>query len=157
LGVSGTLCRGPEVEHWIGIENEDDISDWPLLPFLALADGAHSSSEDFSYFTLKHDNGRYKDVPTSLFGIACTRQLDSKQLIDRPASVTRSTVQKAVVVIADSPTVFFGHLKQQLSAVTHAWFAQRYVAGFLWARNLQRWTNCLFGLAPLFLIGILRI
>lgn len=46
-------------------------------------------------------------------------------MIDRPADVTRSTVQKAVVVIAESPTFFFGHLKQQLSAVTQAWFAQR--------------------------------
>lgn len=30
-----------------------------------------------------------------------------------------------MVVIAESPTFFFGHLKQQLSAVTQAWFAQR--------------------------------
>lgn len=63
--------------------------------------------------------------PTTLFGISCTRQLDSRQLIERSAEVTRSTVQKAVVVIAESPTFFFGHLKQQLSAVTQAWFAQR--------------------------------
>ena len=34
-------------------------------------------------------------------------------------------MQKAVVVITDSPMCFFGHLKQQLSAVTQAWFAQR--------------------------------
>ncbi|KAA8904152.1 transport protein Avl9-domain-containing protein, partial [Sphaerosporella brunnea] len=82
------MCRGPEVEHWIGVESENDISDWPLLPFLALTDGAHSSSEDFSYFTLKHTRG---DSPTTLFGISCTRQLDSRQLIERPADVTRST------------------------------------------------------------------
>ncbi|TGZ77249.1 hypothetical protein EX30DRAFT_335775 [Ascodesmis nigricans] len=117
-------ARGPEVEHWIGVDKPDDISEWPLLPFLALADGAHSSEEDFSFFTLKHDCDR-EDNPTTLFGISCTRQLDSRELIDRPAEVTRSTVQKAVVVIADSPTFFFGHLKQQLSAVTQAWFAQR--------------------------------
>ncbi|KAI5779299.1 transport protein Avl9-domain-containing protein [Geopyxis carbonaria] len=116
-------ARGPEVEHWIGVENEGDISEWPLLPFLALADGAHSSEEDFSYFTLRHNGGN--GTPSTLFGIACTRQLDSRQLIDRPVDVTRSTVQKAVVVIADSPTYFFGHLKEQLSAVTQAWFAQR--------------------------------
>ncbi|CCX12119.1 Similar to Late secretory pathway protein AVL9; acc. no. Q12500 [Pyronema omphalodes CBS 100304] len=166
-------ARGPEVEQWIGVENEDDISDWPLLPFLALTDGAHTFSEDFSYFTLKHRTGPAEEPeevteaaplastdaatagdaaaaatpasPTAstasgdaspksktssgrtstLFGISCTRQLDSRELIDRPADVTRSTVQKAVVVIADTPTVFFGHLKEQLSAVTQAWFAQR--------------------------------
>jgi len=105
------------------VENENDISEWPLLPFLALADGAHSSIEDFSCFTLKHIDS--DDTAASLFGISCTRQLDSRELIDRPAEVTRSTVQKAVVVIAESPTVFFGHMKQQLSAVTQAWFAQK--------------------------------
>lgn len=112
------------MEHWIGVDNENDISEWPLLPFLALADGAHlAEEEDFSYFTLKHEA---TSGPATLFGISCTRQLDSSELIDRPADVTRSTVQKAVVVIASNPTFFFGHLKQQLSAVTTAWFAQRY-------------------------------
>jgi Transport protein Avl9 len=83
----------------------------------------YSSSEDFSYFTLlrpAHDN-----LPaTSLFGISCTRQIDASTLINRPADVTRSTVQKAVVVIADSPQ-FFGMLRERLSVVTTAWFAQR--------------------------------
>lgn len=83
----------------------------------------HSSEEDFSYFTLLRPET--DDEPaTSLFGISCTRQLDSSQLINRPADVTRSTVQKAVVVIADSPQ-FFGMLRQRLSVVTQAWFAQR--------------------------------
>ncbi|KAG0127981.1 transport protein Avl9-domain-containing protein [Tuber indicum] len=81
-------ARGPEVETWIGLEKEDDISDWPLLPFLALADGAHASEEDFSYFTLKHTTPA---GPTTLFGISCTRQLDASELMDRPADVTRST------------------------------------------------------------------
>ncbi|PWW73153.1 hypothetical protein C7212DRAFT_218356 [Tuber magnatum] len=81
-------ARGPEVETWIGLESEDDISDWPLLPFLALADGAHASEEDFSYFTLKHTT---PTGPTTLFGISCTRQLDASELTDRPSDVTRST------------------------------------------------------------------
>lgn len=38
--------------------------------------------------------------------------------------MTRSTVQKAVVVIADSPQ-YFGLLRERLSVVTKAWFAQR--------------------------------
>lgn len=45
-------------------------------------------------------------------------------LLNRPADVTRSTVQKAVVVIADNPQSF-GTLKERLSIVTHAWFDQR--------------------------------
>lgn len=67
---------------------------------------------------------RTDDEPArSLFGISCTRQLDASQLINRPADVTRSTVQKAVVVIADNPQ-FFGMLRERLSIVTSAWFAQ---------------------------------
>jgi hypothetical protein len=50
--------------------------------------------------------------------------MDASQLLVRPADVTRSTVQKAVVVIADSPQ-FFGMLRERLGVVTTAWFAQR--------------------------------
>lgn len=50
--------------------------------------------------------------------------MDASQLLHRPPEVTRSTVQKAVVVIADNPQSF-GTLKERLSVVTHAWFDQR--------------------------------
>ena len=50
--------------------------------------------------------------------------MDASQLLVRPAEVTRATVQKAVVVIADSPQTF-GMLRERLSVVTKAWFAQR--------------------------------
>ncbi|KAJ8123829.1 hypothetical protein ONZ43_g310 [Nemania bipapillata] len=82
-----------------------------------------SSAEDFSYFTLVRP--ATDDSPaTSLFGISCTRQMDAAQLLVRPPDVTRSTVQKAVVVIADTPQ-FFGMLRERLSVVTSAWFMQR--------------------------------
>ena len=82
-----------------------------------------SSTEDFSYFTLLRP-ARGSLPATSLFGISCTRQMDAASLISRPSDVTRSTVQKAVVVIADSPQ-YFGMLRERLSVVTSAWFAQR--------------------------------
>ncbi|GAP86228.1 putative transporter Avl9 [Rosellinia necatrix] len=118
--------RGPEVERWFGVpEGQDPAAewDWTLLPFMALSDGAHASAEDFSYFTLVRP--ATDDAPaTSLFGISCTRQMDAARLIVRPPDVTRSTVQKAVVVIADTPQ-FFGMLRERLSVVTSAWFMQR--------------------------------
>lgn len=119
-------ARGPEVERWIGLEDFIDPAvqnDWGLLPFLALADGAHASVEEFSYFTLRY-TGTGSQAPTSLFGVACSRQLPSSELIKRPEDVTRSTVQKAVVVITSNPQ-YFGQLREKLSIVTRAWFAQR--------------------------------
>jgi Transport protein Avl9 len=97
----------------------------PILPrMMDWADlVVHRSTEDFSYFTLLRPASG--TVPaTSLFGISCTRQMDASQLLNRPADVTRSTVQKAVVVIADSPQ-FFGMLRERLGVVTKAWFAQK--------------------------------
>ncbi|KAK3319261.1 transport protein Avl9-domain-containing protein [Apodospora peruviana] len=119
-------ARGPEVEKWFGVDEGHDPAaeyDWTLLPFMALSDGAHAATEDFSYFTLLRPTTDQAPA-TSLFGISCTRQMDASQLLVRPADVTRSTVQKAVVVITDSPQ-YFGTLRERLSVVTKAWFAQR--------------------------------
>jgi len=42
------LKRGPEIETWIGVEDGSDPAsenEWPLLPFMAMSDGAHSYVE----------------------------------------------------------------------------------------------------------------
>ncbi|RDW76694.1 putative Avl9 protein [Aspergillus mulundensis] len=118
-------ARGPEIELCIGPEGTDPAAenDWSLLPFMALSDGAHMSTEEFSYFTLRR-KGTDTEPPTSLFGIACSRQIDSKALIQKSPDVTRSTVQKAVVVVTENPKSL-GQLREKLSVVTSAWFAQR--------------------------------
>ena len=138
-----SVSRGPEIESWFGVNDGHDPAtdnDWSFLPFMALSDGAHTcgipptqgttgadcgsrTTEDFSYFTLLRRQTSTQ-AATSLFGLSCTRQMDANELLKRPADVTRSTVQKAVVVIADSPQ-HFGHLREKLSMVTGAWFAQR--------------------------------
>ncbi|KAF1809447.1 hypothetical protein P152DRAFT_484557 [Eremomyces bilateralis CBS 781.70] len=148
-------ARGPEVETWLGVQDGVDLAaenDWSLLPFMALTDGVHAAAEDYSYFTLRYtgppnssdapvdkkddeEGDEFKSIAldrpsgiaaTSLFGISCTRQIDASQLINRPADVTRSTVQKAVIVIggAHMPK-HFGWLREKLGAVTRAWFEQR--------------------------------
>ncbi|WEW56669.1 hypothetical protein PRK78_002117 [Emydomyces testavorans] len=118
-------ARGPEIELCFCEDGTDPVgrNDWSLLPFMALSDGAHTSTEDFSYFTLRR-NETTTAPATSLFGISCTRQIDSSLLVNRPPEVTRSTVQKAVVVIINEPKRF-GQLREKLSMVTSAWFAQR--------------------------------
>ena len=92
---------------------------------MALPDGAHQSEEEFSYFSLVHKAREGKDVePTSVFGISCIRQMAASELIYRPEDVKRSAVQKAVVAVTDKPQSF-SVLREKLSAVTRAWFAQK--------------------------------
>ena len=120
-------ARGPEIEHWLGAGESDPASDndWQLIPYQALPDGAHQSEEEFSYFSLVHKAREGEDVePTSVFGISCMHQIDSAELLFRPKDVTRSAVQKAVVAITDKPQTFSA-LRERLSAVTQAWFAQK--------------------------------
>jgi hypothetical protein len=120
-------ARGPEIEHWIGAppgRDPAEDNDWGLIPYMALPDGAHSLTEEFSYFTLVHKGLEEGAEETSVFGISCTQQLDASKLLFRSEDVTRSAVQKAVVAITDRPGEF-GRLREKLSVVTRAWFAQR--------------------------------
>lgn len=59
---------------------------------------------------------------TTLFGISCNRQINSVDLKERPADVTRSTVHKSVVVIARKP--IFGPIREKLAVITRAFFQQ---------------------------------
>ncbi|ODN95301.1 hypothetical protein L198_04694 [Cryptococcus wingfieldii CBS 7118] len=130
--VLGVAVIGPTVEfaHPASLQdalaNDEDLS--RLLPFLALPDGAHLSEEDYSFFHCTYspsDSRVHTNVPSSqtLFGISCNRQLASTELLKRPSDVTRSMVQKAVIVVASKPV--FGPIRDRLGVVTRAYFAQR--------------------------------
>lgn len=54
------------------------------------------SEEDFCYFHMLCKSLH----PTTIFGISCNRQISSKDLINKGAQVTRSMVQKAIVILA---------------------------------------------------------
>jgi hypothetical protein len=109
---------------------------------MALSDGAHAMTEDFSYFTLLHQpgfgvSGESEKAPppkakegevaepregaSTLFGVACTRQIRSDRLKRRSKSVTRSSVQKSVVVVVDG-VAGLGELRMRLGMVTEMWF-----------------------------------
>ncbi|KAF8610331.1 hypothetical protein BDV93DRAFT_430053 [Ceratobasidium sp. AG-I] len=100
-----------------------------VLPFLALPDGAHLSAEDYAYFHvvkgMKEDGSMEEDAEggDTVFGISCNRQLAASELLTRGADVTRSTVQKALVVLARRP--LFGAIRDRLGVVTRAYFGQR--------------------------------
>lgn len=122
-------ARGPEIEHWFGAGDRDPSTDndWSLIPYMALPDGAHASEEEYSYFSLVYqapEEHKEAGQRTSVFGISCIHHIDSSELLYRPEDVTRSAVQKAVVAITDQPQSF-SVLREKLSAVTQAWFAQK--------------------------------
>ena len=111
------LQVGPKIEFSRGeIFDDEEIN--KILPFLALPDGAHLASEDYSYFHLVPSSPN----PTTLFGISCNRQIKAADLTYKEADVTRSTVQKAVVVLATKPV--FGPIRDRLGVVTQTLFAQ---------------------------------
>ncbi|KAI0754757.1 transport protein Avl9-domain-containing protein [Daedaleopsis nitida] len=109
---------GPKIDFYRGdIFEDEEIS--KILPFLALPDGAHLTTEDYSYFHLVPSTPN----PTTVFGISCNRQIRSADLLVKSADVTRSTVQKAVVVLASKPV--FGPIRDRLGVITKALFSQR--------------------------------
>ncbi|KAH9949772.1 transport protein Avl9-domain-containing protein [Amylocystis lapponica] len=109
---------GPKIEFSRGsIFDDEEIA--KILPFLALPDGAHLTTEDYSYFHLVPASPN----PSTIFGISCNRQIQTADLLVKDADVTRSTVQKAVVVLASKPV--FGLIRDRLGVITRALFAQR--------------------------------
>ncbi|KAI6044759.1 transport protein Avl9-domain-containing protein [Pisolithus marmoratus] len=109
---------GPRIEFSQGdIFEDEEIA--KMLPFLALPDGAHLSMEDYSYFHLVPSTPN----PSTIFGISCNRQIPTSALLVKDVDVTRSIVQKAVVVLASKPV--FGPIRDRLGVVTRALFEQR--------------------------------
>lgn len=99
---------GPIIEfcHPPNLVTDHDFA--RLLPFLALPDGAHMTQEDFSYFHLKPpEDGKLGN--STVFGISCNRQLKASDLIEKDSHVTRSIVQKAIVVLTKRPV--FGPIR----------------------------------------------
>jgi hypothetical protein len=94
------------------------------LPFLALPDGSHLREEDFSYFHLLAP----ELLPEStVFGISCNRQIPSEMLKVKEKEVTRSTVQKAVVILANKVLpILFLNLRHSSRLGTNSPFLPHY-------------------------------
>lgn len=143
--------RGPEVQWWLSnYHGEYDQNDalFRNLPFQALPDGSHLFEETFSNFNLVYDfqNGvsldnledieNFRGNPNhleTLFGCSCVRQVKtsdmSQEELDRNKEITRSIVQKAVVVITRKQPIFT-KIKEKLSIITHSYFQQSTFTNF---------------------------
>ena len=90
--------------------------EWKHLPHLALPDGCHNYDEDASFFTLPSLSNPERYV----YGVACCRQIDARELAATSEDVTRSTVQKSICVLCRFPV--FGFIDAKLKLITHAYF-----------------------------------
>lgn len=138
--------RGPEVLWWRSNYVKELNPDKKLfrhLPFQALPDGSHLFEETFSNFNLvydyrsklslddSNDNNHFQGNPNhleTLFGCSCVRQIKTVDMspdeVARNKDITRSIVQKAVVVITRKQPIFT-KIKEKLSIITQTYFEQR--------------------------------
>lgn len=143
--------RGPEIQWWRSNYHEKYEAKEKLfgnLSFQALPDGSHLFEETFSNFNLVYDftsrvlvdnltdielfQGNPNNLET-LFGCSCVRQVKTTDLLaeelERNKDITRSIVQKAVVVITRKQPVFT-KIKEKLSIITHSYFQQSTFTNF---------------------------
>ncbi|ORX85005.1 hypothetical protein BCR32DRAFT_106895 [Anaeromyces robustus] len=112
--------EGESTDNDVGVKLPKE---WKELPFFCLPDGAHKNNEDFVWFHLPPVAQWTGYDKTSFFGISCYRQIASDQLINKTPDITRSTVQKAVLVITQKP--IFGSIREKLNVVTQTFFEQK--------------------------------
>eukprot|EP01133_Synstelium_polycarpum_P004323 gene4323-5049_t len=86
------------------LEGTDDATryDWTLLPFLALPDGVHNSTEDYTFFILTEVNPKVQP-PHRLYGVSQFRQVLTRDLPAHALSSddTRSSVAKSICILSN--------------------------------------------------------
>ncbi|KAJ9069668.1 hypothetical protein DSO57_1016144 [Entomophthora muscae] len=97
-------------------------SEWAFLPFAALPDGSHQRDTGSSFFTLPSVNSGPAIYHQTLFGISTFRQIETEKVINKTKDMSRTFIQKAIVVIARMPAI--GPICEKLSQVTEAYFNQ---------------------------------
>ncbi|KAG7193601.1 late secretory pathway protein avl9 [Scheffersomyces spartinae] len=141
--------RGPEIQWWKSNYHPEYTPNlFKNLPFQALPDGSHLYDETFSNFILVYDTQKltslddhddelhYSGDPRqlmTLFGCSCVGTIKTSEMDPderaKNKDITRSLVQKAVVVIAKDRPIFT-HIKEKLSIITKSYFLQKDLANF---------------------------
>ncbi|KAL9966000.1 hypothetical protein ACROYT_G024005 [Oculina patagonica] len=100
-------------------------SEWRFLPFLALPDGVHNCEQDSSVFHLPSlsTSVSKQNFQSTVFGISCYKQIDSKDLKIKNDDVTRRTVQKSVCILSCLP--LYGYLNEKLEVATRVYFDEK--------------------------------
>ncbi|EGG19032.1 hypothetical protein DFA_02275 [Cavenderia fasciculata] len=97
--------------------------DWDILPFSAIPDGVHNSSEDYTFFIL-NEVDPISSPSHRLYGIAHFKQVHTKDLPSHSlsSSDTRSSIQKSIFILSNFP--IFYTFSTQLRVATHCFFSQ---------------------------------
>ena len=99
---------GSIVEFVYPPPTEGDLDEEVLksLTFLGLPDGSHSVDEDYSFFITPDGKGQL------FYCVSCYWQIKSSDLLTKDVNVSRSFVQKSVLLLSYIPT--FGTLLAKL-------------------------------------------
>jgi hypothetical protein len=117
--------RGPEFEFvHPAVENNQPLVNFleNTLPFLALPDNAHAGGGDVIFRVIPDED--MGGLCTRMMGISCYQHLRTSNLNagHGEKDVSRSAVQKAVVVITETP--FLGSLLERLAPLSAAYCQQ---------------------------------
>ena len=82
-----------------------------------------ASEEEYIYFHLPPVPHWGKPYERTIFGLACFRQIPTDELLNKTADMTRTTVQKSIVILSNEPIL--GSVRSKLGLVTRAFFEQK--------------------------------
>jgi len=95
------------------VQRDEDYTYFHLhLPNLPSATSLCSSSTSSLTSTTANDSVT-RELNETVFGISCNRQINSTELLNKGAEITRSTVQKAIVILASKVRPFPPSLSQE--------------------------------------------
>ncbi|RCK65356.1 Late secretory pathway protein AVL9 [Candida viswanathii] len=132
--------RGPEIQWWKSNYHPDYEPDlFKNIPFQALPDGSHLFEETFSNFNLVYDFDQKKSIDN--FNDVNNFKGDPRHLktlfgcSERNKDITRSIVQKAIVIIVRKQPIF-AKIKDKLSIIAKSYFQQETFSNFEVLENL---------------------
>ena len=97
------------------VQRDEDYTYFHLhLPNLLSTTSPSPSSSSTSPLTSTTANDSVtRELNETVFGISCNRQINSTELLNKGAEITRSTVQKAIVILASKVRPFPPSLSQE--------------------------------------------
>lgn len=111
--------KGAIIEYSYPEISQNDLeTKYKFLAQMALPDGAHNFTQDVSYLLLN----------SSEYAISYYRQINKSELKVITDDVTRNTVQKAVVIIAEKTkqnNFQFGYLSKKLQIISKVYFEEK--------------------------------